>query len=98
MKKKIVGGLLFIGLVGWSVACGDRAATLGNECKSNDDCNTGMLRGVCMQSMFKGGYCTLLCESDADCKKDGFTCGSAEVTQKGPLVTTKNESKYCTKK
>jgi hypothetical protein len=72
---------------------------LGNECKENVDCNVGAFNnGHCLKSMFAKSYCTKLCEKDGDCAKEGFSCGTVEQTDKGPLMTTKQDARYCTKK
>lgn len=98
MSRALFSVISMVGLLVTMSGCGDRSATLGNPCKENSDCDTGALRGVCMRSVMSGGYCTMLCEKDEECKKPDFSCGSAEITTKGLITTDKQEARYCTKK
>ena len=97
MSRGLLSVVALIALLATVSGCGDRAATIGNPCKENSDCDTGALRGVCMKSVMSGGYCTMLCEKDAECVKPGFTCGDAEITTKGLITTSKQDARYCTK-
>lgn len=96
--KTIVVLTAWMGLVAAMGGCGDRAEQIGKPCKQNSDCDTGVLRGVCMTSVMSGGYCSMLCDSDADCKKPGFVCGDAKITTKGTFTKSTTDAKYCRKK
>lgn len=65
------------GGTGAAVSEGD--GTLGSSCTSNDDCASGLTCVTRTSELFSGkspagGLCTVVCQSDADCR--GFAAGS----------------------